>query len=257
MEALLTPKNIRKTNSEPGPNQEVVINLSRGTKIVLFETIMFVQSKFNSFLHGITLSADTEYETDEKISEKTDWFVETSNKIIHLSETVEDTIEGFAKIKYILDYYFLNLTKKGKLNYNYKEEYLLTPLETANLLGVSKPTLLSTFVERGLEILSTSSHKKIPKHVLAYWKSPAWATKIQLLFQQYKQRKMTLEDKYYALLSEIQEFEDKYDNKKFEEVFAAVLNGEIDGDDLENADDYFEWNELCEEAQAYQRLLKE
>src|SRR5699024_3097302 len=137
---------------------------------------------------------DREYLLSEK---KYNYLLKTLKSINQLTLLIADI--QFSKIKmYIYRWYY---QMAGECIYlEYQEEYLLTPREAANQLGISNVTL-NKQTKQGLEIVDTTSHRKIPKHAIELWKDPAYAIRMQMLFQEKKIKNQLPEDR----LKEVQE----------------------------------------------------
>jgi|SRR5690625_719407 len=92
------------------------------------------------------------------------------------------------------------------INFEYQEEYLLTPKEAANQLGVSNVTL-NKLIKQGLEIVDTTSHRKIPKHAVQLWKDPVYAIRMQMLLQEKKIKNQLPEERLKEAQEEITELQ--------------------------------------------------
>jgi DNA-binding transcriptional MerR regulator len=153
----------------------------------------------------------------------------------------------FGKLKIDFEYWYYQLGGE-KIEFSYHEDYLMTPQEAADTLGVSKVTL-SKYVKQGLEYIENSSHKRIPKYAIEIMKDPIYGIRMQQIAQEKKLREQTPEERYHEITQELADLKLKYGKKTFDEVF-----GEYAGDNMEDPTDYYRWKDLEEEAEEIFRL---
>jgi len=124
---------------------------------------------------------------------------------------------------------------------NEKENYLLTPKEASEQLGVSKVTL-NKYIQQGLECIDTTSHKKIPTYVIEIWRDSVYAIRLQMIAQEKKRRNQTPTERLHEINNELTELQIKYKSATYQEAFHA-----FDGDSMDDPSDYYTWRDLEEE----------
>lgn len=216
--------------------------LLNAPKIAMLLFTQLTQNNYKKYVIGITMSDNTVFKNDFSSEEH-----ENINKYrLELVKNIKDkTLEGFAYTKYYLEKLFLEVTERGFLEFYYQEDYLLTSMEMQKKLNVSRATL-SRFVANGMETVQNKKHGKYPAHNAIYWKTTLWVARIQTLKTQLKIHNLTEEALKKELTEEVAELEKKYGGK-FEDVFAKVLNGDMDEYELDEPEDFIDWRDALEE----------
>jgi len=217
--------------------------ISKETLYVFDRVIHFLLSTSKNRLKGITFKNNEIYfDRDYLLSEKNyNHLLKTLKSINQLTLPISDI--QFGKIKVDIERWYYQMGGEG-IYFEYQEEYLLTPREAANQLGISNVTL-NKQTKQGLEIVDTTSHRKIPKHAIELWKDPAYAIRMQMLFQEKKIKNQLPEDRLKEVQEEITELQKKY---KAKTVHAVIIKQNIS--DLDTVDDPSElrnWEDLEEE----------
>ncbi len=153
----------------------------------------------------------------------------------------------FGKWKLDFEYWYYQLGGDS-IRFTYVEDYLLTPQEAADALGISKVTL-SKYVKQGLEYVDGKSHKRIPKYAIEMLKDPIYGIRMQQIAQEKKLREQSPEERYHELTQALADLKLKYGKQTIEEAF-----GYFDGDNMEDAADYYRWKDLEEEMREIFRL---
>ncbi|KAB8126746.1 helix-turn-helix domain-containing protein [Gracilibacillus oryzae] len=148
--------------------------------------------------------------------------------------------EDFGKLKVDLENWYYQLTG-GDLLLEYRTEYLLTPKQACELMGISRTTL-NKYIQQGLEISDTDSHKKIPRYVIELWKDPVYAIRMQMLVQEKKRLRQSTEQRLHEINKELKELNKKYKTESIFEAFA-----DFNGDEMNDPTDYYIWKDLLEE----------
>jgi hypothetical protein len=197
--------------------------------------VFAIQSKYKSYLVGISLSDNTVFKPKTDID---------TNVIDALNNGIESTgvsIENFAQVKYALDKFFYEITVKGILIYTYQKSYLISSSELGKSLNISRATI-HRYKELGLESVEGVGHNSYPKHNEFYWKDGVWSSRIQALFHGFKIRNQSKEELILEIEHELNLYKKKYGGT-FEEVFGNVT----DPYQLDEPDNYFDWKELSED----------
>lgn len=153
----------------------------------------------------------------------------------------------FGKLKIDFEHWYYQLGGE-KIEFTYNQDYLLTPQEAADILGISKVTL-NKYVKQGLEYIENSSHKRIPKYAVEILKDPIYGIRMQQIAQAKKLREQTPEERYHEITQELADLKLKYGKKTFEETF-----GGYSGDEMDDPTDYYRWKDLEEELDEILRL---
>lgn len=168
-------------------------------------------------------------------------------RLINIDQPSTDMEFGKLKIDFENWYYQLG---GETIEFLYYENYLITPQEAADALGVSKVTL-NKYMKQGLESLDNGSHKKIPKYTVNLMKDPVYAIRMQMIAQEKKMRNRTPQERLQEINQEISEFQLKYGKPNFHEAF-----GEFTGDDMEDPTDYYRWKDLEDEMKGILQLRR-
>ncbi len=220
--------------------------LEKETFFVIMNLMLNLPNQFSKLLKSIRPSADLHVNDDPKLLTSLEHCIELKYwLVIGAGENNKD----FGRLKTDFEKWFYKVTDKGTLEFEYPEDYLLTPAEACVELGISRPTL-NKYMEQGLEQVETRSHKKIPKHIVELWKDPVYATKMQLNYQEKKMRSQTYEERLKEITLEIAQYEVKYGNTYNE--YITSLKQPID--EYDDAMNYFDWKDLEDEKK---EILKE
>lgn len=146
----------------------------------------------------------------------------------------------FGKLKVDFESWYYELGGKD-IHFEYQEDYLITPAQAAERLGISKVTL-NKYIKQGLECVNTTNHHKIPKHAIELWMDPIYAIKMQMLAQEKTLQNQSLEERIQEVNEELLEFQKIYKEKNVSEAFSAY-----DIDAIDDPSDYYDWRDLEEE----------
>ncbi|MDC3416302.1 hypothetical protein [Aquibacillus salsiterrae] len=196
-----------------------------------------IQMKFTRFVIGISPSESTVFKNKEVDVH----FIDVINE--ELKKDV--SVESFAIIKYYLEKWFYEITTKGKLEFSYRQDYLIPSKVLSDTMKVSRATIMR-LVENGMETVEGNGHARYPKHNSFYWEDGIWSSRIQTLRELFKLRNQSKEEVTKEIEEQINEYQDQYDGP-FEKVFADVINGEMDVYDLEEPDDFKDWRDLLDD----------
>ncbi|MFE8696462.1 excisionase family DNA-binding protein [Cytobacillus sp. FJAT-53684] len=214
------------------------------TEIFTFSCMM-IQMRYPNYLYRVIPSEDAIYKEANEISGS---MIKALKEFsLYFSHSKEVTPLNFGRVKYYFDTFFFSITEKGKLNYLYADDYLLTVDEAGKELNVSRPTINKYGQNGQIELLQTSKHRKIPKHAVEIWRDTDLLVKVQVLHGLYMKRNSFLHQQLEEILVKIKEFEELYDNQPFEVVYKDVINGGIPWDAVDSVGDYSEWELLIEE----------
>lgn len=182
-----------KDDIEEAYEKESLPKIGKETLYVFDRLIHFMLSYFKNRLKGITFEEnDTEFDESYLFSKKNKKsMLELLQSINNIPLTVSDA--DFGKMKVDVERWYYQMGGKG-MYFEYREEYLLTPKEASDTLGVSNVTL-NKYMKQGLETIETTSHNKIPKHAVELWKDPVYAIRMQMLTQEKKLRNQSPEER--------------------------------------------------------------
>lgn len=167
-------------------------------------------------------------------------YIASLKKFLNVSAQIYNNKPDFTQIKFDFDSWFYDITSDGVLSFDYVSETLLSITDAANELNVSRQ-MIYKYIDRGLETVGEKGSQKIPRVVMEVWKNPAYAFKMQWIYQLKKARTQTLEEKLEFINKQITEFEKEYGGT-FYNLFGSLNNKDIDG--LSEAVDIFDWKEL-------------
>jgi len=194
-----------------------------------------IQSKYKCYIVDVSPSDNTVFRTQADINKS---IINDLNKEIKSKDV---SMKNFARVKHALDKLFYVITVQGILEYTYQESYLISSSELEKRLNVSQ-TNIRLYEKLGMESVQGVGHHFYPKHNEFYWKSEAWSSRIQVLYQGFKVRNRSRE----KLISEIERELDVY-QKLYNGTFHEVFGNIVDPYELDEPDDYFEWKELTED----------
>ncbi|MGM8366805.1 helix-turn-helix domain-containing protein [Virgibacillus sp. W0181] len=224
--------------------------IEKETLYVFDRVVHFMLSSFKNQLKGITFkSSELDFDEAYILSKKN---METMYKMLDFISQLHFPISDydFGKIKVDIERWYYRIGGKG-MYFEYQEDYLLTPKEAAELLGISNVTL-HKYMKQGLEAIDTTSHHKIPKHAISLWQDPVYAIRMQMLTQEKKLQDQTPEERMKEVLEEITELQKEYKVKTVSEALAKYNIGDLDA--LDDPSDFRNWKDLEEEKE---ELLEE
>ncbi|MFC2949200.1 DNA-binding protein [Virgibacillus sediminis] len=221
--------------------------IEKETDFILNKTVAVMLSIFSDKIEGITfdhygVAIKNDYLLSKKHQKN---LLKWLNRLVQIKYPSSDL--EFGKLKVDLEIWYYEMGGE-EIQFHYKDEYLLTPKDTAEKMGISKVTL-NKYIKQGLESLETSSHNKIPMYVIELWKDPVYSIKIQMIAQQKKMLNQSPIERYKEINEELSELHIKYKKYSFNDAF-----GHLSGDDLEDPTDYYLWRDLEEERE---ELLKQ
>ncbi|SDN75664.1 hypothetical protein [Tenuibacillus multivorans] len=217
--------------------------IEKETDYIINKIVTVMLTLFSDKIEGITfnkygMAFNHEYLFSEKHRNNLVKWLEILTEIKYLSSDLE-----FGKMKVDFENWYYKMGGE-KVGFHYHENYLLTPKEASELMGVSKVTF-NKYVKQGLECIDTSSHRKIPKYVVELWNDPVYSIRMQMIYQQVKMREQTPLERLQEINNEITLLQVKYNNPSFKETFAS-----LNGDELDDPTDYYSWRDLEEEKEA-------
>lgn len=179
--------------------------------------------------------------------QKLDALIDWINRFAGSAPTITDV--QFGKLKIDLEFLFLDFGGKH-IDFNYREDYLLTPKEAANKLSVSRVTF-NKYVDNGLEVVNTTLHKKVPEFVVELWNDPAYCLKMQMIYQKKKFESQSPSERLVEVSEEIKQLQTKYHCESFSEAFKDYA-----GDEMDDPSDYWNWRELEEERSELEKNIR-
>lgn len=235
--AILEAHETKQSNGVSISNMLKNVNLDNVGKFSIYAYT--IQMKFTRFVIGISPNEDTVFINNNNIDD------EEILEFLNASIANEATVGNFAVAKYYLEKLFFNNTTHGKLEFTYRDSYLISSSELSKKMEVSRATIMR-YVENGMEKVESTGHKCYPKHNAFYWKDGIWSLRIQALQEQFKVRNRTDESLIKEISEQIEEYVKQYGGE-FEEVFEDVISGETNIYDLEEPDDYKDWLDLIKD----------
>lgn len=217
--------------------------IGKETLYVFDRVVHFMLSSFKDRLKGITFEKnDIEFDENYLLSQKNyDHLLKTLRFIFEISLPVSDS--DFGKIKIDIECWYYDMGGEG-MYFEYQEDYLLTPKQASEQLGISNVTL-NKYTKQGLEIVDTTSHNKIPKHAVELWKDPVYAIRMQMLSREKELQNQRPEERLKEVREEIIELQKKYKAKTMRQ---AMDNQNItDLDIIDDPSDFRNWEDLEEE----------
>lgn len=214
--------------------------IEKETDYILSKIITVMLRIFSDKLKGITFSKnDIQFDIVQLRSEK-----HHSNLLkwitrISVLDSPSSDLE-FGKLKLELESWYYQLGGES-IKFEYQENYLLTPKETAAQLGVSRVTL-NKYIQQGFECVETTSHRKIPKFMVDIWQDPVYAIRLQMFAQEKKLKNQTPAMRLQEINTELTEFQVKYKSISYQDAFQG-----FDGDSMDDPSDYYAWRDLEEE----------
>lgn len=227
-----------------------LLKIEKESLYVFDRVVHFMLSSFKDRLKGITFEAndfafDEAYISSNKNQKNMYELLELTTQLTH---PISDA--DFGKLKVGIEHWYYLMGGEG-MCFEYQNEYLITPKEASELLGISNVTL-NRYMKQGLETIDTTSHHKIPKHAIALWNDPVYAIRIQMLAQEKRSKTQTLEGRLKETLEEITELQKLY---KAKSVAEACRKYNIDNVDvMDDPSDFRNWLDLEDEKK---KLLEE
>ncbi|MBE1553211.1 DNA-binding protein [Sporosarcina limicola] len=214
--------------------------IEKETDYVLGKVVTIMLGVFSDKLMGITFDkSGIRFSTDYLLSEKHRKNLLKWLKRLATMEMPPSDLD-FGKIKIDLENWYYQMGGEG-IHFEYHENYLLTPREASEQLGVSKVTL-NKYIQQGLECVDTTSHKKIPKCIIKIWRDPVYAIRLQMIAQEKKRRNQSPTERLQEINNDLTELQIKYKSATYQEAFQ-----EFDGDSMDDPSDYYTWRDLEEE----------
>jgi hypothetical protein len=227
-----------KKDIEEAYRSKNTIKIEKETQNVLNQFVILMTNVFKDRINSITFD-QVDYKhsyihSDANHKDLNSWL----QLFLEIKKPYTD--HQFGELKFNLENWYYKIGGK-KITFNYHTDYLITPSQASEELGVSKVTL-NKYIKQGLEVVDTTSHHKIPKHAIELWKDPILGIKVQMLAQQRKLLNQSPEERISEINEEILELQKKYKATSLEDAFKSV---EIDA--MDDPSDYFEWRDLEEE----------
>ncbi|WP_363550371.1 DNA-binding protein [Caldifermentibacillus hisashii] len=224
--------------------------IEKETSYILSQLIItmlgFYQDRLESILfEPYNLPFDEMYITSE---ENRKALLGWLNRLISLDISADDY--EFGKLKVDFEDWFYQIGGRD-VRFEYRDPYLLNPYEVAEKLGVSVGTL-KKYSKRGFEYVQNRSQRSIPKHMIPLWQDPVYCLKVQMVFHENKIRNQKAENRIKEVNNEILEFQIKYKADTSKEAFPIVDGNEMDIEDIQ---DFYEWESLEEEYQELKEKL--
>lgn len=223
--------------------------IEKETDYIIGKILSTFLSLFSDKVSGISLGKPTiNFDSSQLLTDKHKKELKKWLNRINMGPEISDL--DFGKLKVDFENWYIKIGGES-ICFQYKESYLLTPQEAADRLGVSKVTL-NKYIKQGFECVKTTSHHKIPKHMVELWKDPVYAIRCQLLFQNEKISRQKPDERLSEINEEITEFQIKYGAAAFNEAFKNY-----NGDETDDPTDYYRWRDLEEERNGIIHSLSE
>lgn len=172
------------------------------------------------------------------------------NRLAHLKTPMDDA--EFGKLKIDFENWFYKIGGKN-IKFEYRDHYLLTPKEAADMLNVSNVTV-HKYLKNGLECVDTRSHRKIPKHAVLLWKDPVYCILMQKIYHENKMRNQSPEERLNDIWKELLDYQLKYGLTygvdTLEKARKLAESEEMD------ISEYYQWEALIEEFEELKKKLK-
>jgi len=231
----ITEKNIEVAYDEH--NEHVI---EKETDYILGKIVTIMLGIFSDKLKGITFDKKgIQFNAAYLLSDKHRKNLLKWIKRIMAIETPPSDLD-FGKLKIDLENWYYQLGGEG-IHFEYEEDYLLTPKEASEQLGISRVTL-NKYIQQGLECVDTTSHRKIPKYSIDIWKDPVYSIRLQMIAQEKKRLNQSPAERLQEISGELTELVVKYKSATYQEAFR-----DYDGDSMDDPTDYYTWRDLEEE----------
>lgn len=211
--------------------------IEKETDYILGKIVTIMLGVFSDKLKGITFDkSGIQFHEGYLLSEKHHQNLLKWLKRLATMEIPPSNLD-FGKLKIDLENWYYQMGGK-RIHFAYHEDYLLTPKEASDQLGISKVTL-NKYIQQGLECVDTTSHKKIPKFILDIWRDPIYAIRLQMIAQEKRQRNLSPAERLQEINNELTELQIKYKSSTYQEAFQGY-----DGDSMDDPSDYYTWRDL-------------
>ncbi|MEM5014623.1 helix-turn-helix domain-containing protein [Niallia taxi] len=222
--------------------------IEKETDYLLGKIVTSMLSLFSDKIKGITFDKygirfDSSFLLSEKHKKN---LFKWANKLKDIEQPSSDIEFGKLKVDFENWYYQLG---GDEINFEYQEDYLLTPKEASEKLGISRVTL-NKYIKQGLESVNTKSHNKIPKYVIELWKNPVYAIRMQMIAQEKKLRNQLPEERLEEINKEVTLLQIKYKCSSYQDAF-----NKFNGDSMDDPSDYYLWRDLENEKEEIIKLL--
>lgn len=242
-------QDVVKQDIDRAYDEKIVPRMEKETRFILSQLVTTIMWNFEDRLEGIVVKKfdfDEDYLTSEQNRKM---LIKWLQRMAEMNPNMSDL--EFGKLRVDFESWIYRLGGNG-VKFHYAEEYLLTPQEAADRLGVSRVTL-NKYIKMGLEAIDTTSHRKIPRHAVELWKNTIYSIKMQDLYNKRKMATQSLEEKLMDVKEKIFQFQKKYGSRTCAEAFEGM-----NIDDLDDPHDYWEWQELEKmEKKLYEMVLGE
>lgn len=173
------------------------------------------------------------------------------DRLVNLKPPIDD--KEFGKLKIDFENWYYKIGGKN-IQFYYQSDYLLTPKEAGDMLGVSNVTI-NKYLKAGLECVDTRSHRKIPKHAVHLWKDPIYCILMQKIYREHKMRNQNPEERLSEIWNELLDYQIKYgltySDDTLEKARKLVENEEMD------ISEYYQLEALIEEFKELEEKKKE
>ncbi|MGR6545716.1 DNA-binding protein [Paenibacillus tundrae] len=213
--------------------------IEKETDYIFSKILVLLTTLFSDKLVGIKISNEEFKYTNEYLfsSKHKKNLVKWLDRVQSVQFPASDMDFGKLKVDFETWYYDLGGTS---IEFIYHEDYLLKPMEAADMLGISKVTL-NKYIKQGLECLDNGSQNKIPKHAVELMSDPVYSIRMQMNYQKKQILEQSPEDRMKEINEEITDLQLKYGKKTYQEAFG------MDESELEDPIDLYRWKDLVEE----------
>ncbi len=213
--------------------------IEKETDYIFSKILTMLMTLCSDQLVGIKISNEEFKYTNEYLfsSKHKKNLVKWLDRVQSIQFPASDMDFGKLKVDFETWYYDLGGTS---IEFIYHEDYLLKPMQAAEMLGISKVTL-NKYIKQGLECLDNGSQNKIPKHAVELMRDPVYSIRMQINYQKKKNLEQSPEDRMKEINEEITELQLKYGKKTYQEAFVT------DESELDDPIDLYRWKDLVEE----------
>ncbi|MGP3783668.1 helix-turn-helix domain-containing protein [Paenibacillus sp. 1A_MP2] len=217
-----------------------VLVIEKETDYIITKTIASLSTMFSDKLVGINLKTENfMYTTEYLLSPKHKKTIfKWLERLFEMEFPASDLEFGKFKVDFETWYYDLG---GDRIEFAYRDDYLLKPKDAAELLNVSKVTL-NKYIKQGLECLDNGSQNKIPKHAVELMRDAVYSIRMQMNYQKKKKLEQTPQERLFEIIQEVAELQMRYGKRTYQEAFEGMAEG-----DLEDPIDYYRWEALSEE----------
>lgn len=229
-----------------------LLNIGKETLYAFHQVVHTMLSNCKDRLKGITFETHAiDFDQDYLLSRQNK---EQLMKTIQLAEQMTYPVSDvdFGKMKIDVERWYYKFGG-GEMYFEYRDDYLMTPKRAAEILGVSNVTL-NKYMKQGLEAVDTTSHNKIPTHAVVLWKDPVYSIRMQMLTQEKRLQKQTIEDELNEVREEIIDMQKQYKAKTVREAMDKYNIKNIDM--MDDPADFRTWEDLeVEETKILEELI--